>query len=359
MAYRGLLLLLCCSAVIAVEVVHDFSGTITYDTTAPGAPPSATPFPAVIKQAEEFDGSVYVSTPHSSATDAWPTFSTAITVDGKSILRPFPSWDATVSASVVTFDIDRKGRVFAVCRTSEGDKLKIWNTKTGKELHSVDLPIPVSAITVDDHGKSHTSILDDESATVFMLAATPASGSAARLLMYTHQHQEDRIRAFQVPHGFETGTDSARLGISISGDGHTCYLSSPNQLWSFQTDSVKTGGSDLRMYPVCGEAATGELQSLMYHPVARALVFGRQGQLYKVNPLDAWSKSFEAQQIAVTKPQELLPNVQSVSLDWKYDIVVVSSSDDGSVQKIQCLIAMQLLHAEQVADKVAMDFSDL
>ena len=45
MAYRGLLLLLCLSAAIAVEVVHDFSGTITYDTTAPGAPPSATPFP--------------------------------------------------------------------------------------------------------------------------------------------------------------------------------------------------------------------------------------------------------------------------------------------------------------------------
>ena len=44
----------------------------------------------------------------SAATDAWPTFSTAITVDGKSILRPFPSWDATVTASVVTFDIDRK-----------------------------------------------------------------------------------------------------------------------------------------------------------------------------------------------------------------------------------------------------------
>ena len=58
---------------------------------------------------------------------------------------------------------------------------------------------------------------------------------------------------------------------------------------SFQTDSVKSGGSDLRMYPVCGEAATGELQSLMYHPVARALVFGRQGQLYKVCPRVAQS----------------------------------------------------------------------
>jgi hypothetical protein len=359
MALRGLLLLLCCSAGMAVELMYDFGATITFDVTAPGSPSSSSPVPAVIQFAKEFDGAVFASTPHKSASDSWPTFSTVETVDGKSVLRPFPSWDVSASVSVVAFDIDRKGRVFAVCRTSEGDELKIWHLKTRKELHSVELPVAVSAVTVDDHGKSHTTIHDDESATVFMLSAVPSSGSDARLLMYTHQHQNDRIRAFQVPHGFDAGTNAAKLGISISGDGHTCYLSSPNQLWSFQTDSVKSGGSDLRMYPVCGQASSRELQGLMYHPVARALVFGSKGQLYKVNPLDAWSKSFEAQQVAVTEKAEVLPNIHSLSLDWKYDIVVVSSSADGTSQKIQCLVAMQLLHSEQTAEKVAMDYSDL
>jgi hypothetical protein len=342
-------------------MMHEFGASITYDTSAPGSPAagSATPFNAVIGQVKEFDGVLFAATPHTTASDSWPTLSTVITVDGKSVLRPFPAWDVSASDSVVAFDIDRKGRLYAVCRSSEGDELKIWHTQTAKLLHSTELPAPVAAIAVDDHGKSHTAITDDSSSTIFMLAATPASGENSRILMYTHQHSGDRIRAFKVPLGFDTGSENAKLAISISGDGHTCYISSPTQLWSFQTDGLKVGREGLRMYPVCGQASKNELRGLMYHPVARSLVFAQQGVLFKVNPLDAWSKSFEDQQIAVTDAQEVLPVINSLALDWKYDIIVTSSAKDGSQQKIQVLIQMQFLRNEQSEDRIAMDYSDL
>ena len=40
-------------------------------------------------------------------------------------------------------------------------------------------------------------------------------------------------------------------------------------------------GTELRMYPVCGKAASSELQAISYHPSSRQLVFGsRKAQVF-------------------------------------------------------------------------------
>eukprot|EP00657_Telonema_sp_P-1_P005283 TRINITY_DN22535_c0_g1_i1.p1 TRINITY_DN22535_c0_g1~~TRINITY_DN22535_c0_g1_i1.p1 ORF type:complete len:162 (-),score=46.56 TRINITY_DN22535_c0_g1_i1:116-601(-) len=152
-----------------------------------------------------------------------------------------------------------------------------------------------------------------------MLAAKPSTGREGNIIVYTYQHQGNKLKVFRLPENFDHGSEDAVMAMAITGTGETVFVSSPRQLWSFQTMGPREG-KRIKMYPVVSMLATSELQAISYHPSSRDLVFGRvtEGQIFKLNPMNAWHRSFHDQQIQVSKGDSLLDRVNSIAVSYTH-----------------------------------------
>jgi len=364
---RVVLVLACALAVShATEVMYEWS-SIEYDWPSDAEKQAAiadgrfVPSNVALVGVKEFDGNLFVGTPRTG--DGIPATLSEVVEEGtKALLRPFPSWEAS-SLSIVAFETDHKGRLYAISRTEKTDQLLIYVIGTRELLRTVDLPSRVDAVSVDDHSRSYTSIRDTDAATVFMLTPGTSSG-AGRVTVYTHNHQKNKLSHHPLPDSYEiAGKDTSAVhGITTHND--QCYMSSSKQLYSFRGDEAKVGKAT-SMYPVASKAATGDLQCVLFHVVARGLVFGRadDSNLYKLSPLSAWQYTVEQNQIKLTADGDLLERVTGLAMDWKYDVIITSTNKrfvEGKINhRISVLPSMELMKQEQAAPTEETDFSDL
>jgi len=314
---------------------------------------------------KEWDETVYVLTPRTSTGGVPATISSVVVgEDGKPVLRPFPSWESQAERTVVCFELDRKGRMYTVERTESADHLHVYDIENKALIEKIKLPRRVESISVDDHSRSYTSIRDTDAATAFMLSTTPELGSDGKILVYRHRHDgRDPITEYPLPYNYDKAGAGSKASLGITVHNDNCFLSSPRQLFSFRADEAKAGDRNVQVYPVAKGEATAELQAVFYHPVAKAVIYGRDSMVYKLSPMSAWSETYEAGQVALSEPGDLLDNISGLAADWKYDLLVSSSrSTHDSTQpnhRISVVPSLRIFQQEQAAIREQMDFSDL
>jgi len=222
-------------------------------------------------------GNVYVTTPRWIDKRIPSTLSQVVTVNGKSVLLPFPSWDANAVGDPVKFqnvlavEVDSRNRMWLVDMgwvagvdpTPDGaQKLVVLDLNTGTELKRYSIPDSVANRSTSF---LNDMVIDEKRELAFITDSGNRSGSptasgiiiydfktntARRVLDKDPSTQDDPIRELKVMG--ERVLPDGRLavginGITLSADGSTLYwnVTTGDAIYSAKVDVLLNASASL------------------------------------------------------------------------------------------------------------------